>query len=146
VAVGTAAGVLLAVLRGGEEPVGNQEPSTGQAVPTFGQPVPQRTGIPQVDVADPKISPVIQGVEDRRSSVVLRWSDPSDGTATFVVTRKSGNNAPELVARVPKGTTQWNVEGLDPTVSRYCFQVIAIVDGNQKGASAEGCTPLRKAA
>lgn len=40
---------------------------------------------------------------------------------------------------VEPGTTTVNVEGLDPTVPQYCFQVVAILDGDHRGVSEERC-------
>ncbi|OLF12808.1 hypothetical protein BLA60_05935 [Actinophytocola xinjiangensis] len=143
VAVGVVVGVGTALLRQEDPPAGTGADQTGPGIETYTGSLPAPTGDPQVAVGDPNLAPEITGLEDRSTSVVLRWDDPSDGEATFVVTRRTGDLA-EPVAEVRPGTTQHTVEGLDPAESRYCFQVLALVDGGRgKGVSAERCTPTR---
>ncbi|CAM4245091.1 protein kinase [Kibdelosporangium persicum] len=142
VVVGTVIGVLMALLRD-SAPTRRPAPlDGGVSVPTYTGPEPGRTGLPEVDTSDPKLSPAIVGLEDRSTSVVLRWTDPTDRTGTFVVTRRAGDTY-EVVARVSQGTTQFTVEGLDPAARQYCFQVVAIVDSGRRGASPERCTGMR---
>ncbi|WP_037272592.1 protein kinase domain-containing protein [Kibdelosporangium aridum] len=143
IAVGTVAGVVMAMLRGApEQPSGEQRPTGGWAVPTYTSELPPQSGL-NVDVSDPKLAATIITLEDRSTSAVVRWTDPSEGRATFVLTRRAGNKN-DVVAQIPKGTTSFTVEGLDPAASQYCFQVIAIVDSARRGASPERCTGIRR--
>ncbi|CRK60536.1 Probable serine/threonine-protein kinase pknK [Alloactinosynnema sp. L-07] len=86
---------------------------------------------------DPAIAPVITGVDDQRSGVVIHWRDTSGGTAVFAVTRRAGDVV-TLAARAPAGTSKVTIAGLDPAVTRYCFQVSAVVT-DRRGQSAEHC-------
>jgi len=141
--VGALIGVLGVWLRQDDnQPSGTSPGPTGQPVPTFTGELPSSTGPPQVDLGDPQLAPRITGLRDQSTSVALTWTDPSDGTAIFVVTRRVSGTG-EVVARTERGVTQLNVEGLDPAAPRYCFQVIAIVDGDHRGVSPERCTPTR---
>jgi len=142
VLVGALLGVAGAWLRRDSGEPGGQGTPTGQPVPSFTGALPSSTGPPQVDLGDPQLAPEITGLRDLSTSVALTWTDPSDGAAIFVVTRRVTGTG-EVVARTERGVTQLNVEGLDPAVTQYCFQIIAIVDGDHRGVSPERCTPTR---
>lgn len=142
VVVGALIGVGNALLGDRSDPGGAGSTATG-GIPTFTGTLPAQTGPPQVDVGDPKLAPEITGLEDRSTSVLLRWTDPSDGEATFVVTLRSGKGV-EPVAQVRSGKVEFLVEGLDPAATQYCFQIVALVDGGaRRGVSQEQCTPTR---
>jgi serine/threonine protein kinase len=143
VLVGLTVGVLVKVAGTSQEPVDNA------ATPTRAAPVPTASGTPTgasvtakpYDIGNPKLAPGDVQIEDRGSSVLLRWTDPTKGTATFVVVDAT-SDANKAVQQVAAGTTSTTVEGIDPTAREVCFQVAAIVvqSGVQdSGASRKVC-------
>lgn len=91
---------------------------------------------PTPDVDDPGLSPSLE-VEDRGTSVALRWDDPSDGSGQFVVIRAEPEPL-EPVRQYGAGTLEGAVEGLDPDAPRYCFQVL-VVTAESRGLSEPRC-------
>ncbi|MFC7487835.1 serine/threonine-protein kinase [Knoellia sp. CPCC 206453] len=145
VLVGLTVGVLVKVAgsSSSKDPVGNA------ATPTKAAPVPTASGTPTgasvttkpYDIGNPKLAPGDVQLEDRGSSVLLRWTDPTKGAATFVIVDAT-TDANKAVQQVTAGTTSTTVEGIDPTAREVCFQVAAIVvqSGVQdSGASRKVC-------
>ncbi|EAP99843.1 probable serine/threonine-protein kinase transcriptional regulatoryprotein pknk (protein kinase k) (stpk k) [Janibacter sp. HTCC2649] len=143
VLVGLTVGVLVKVAGSSEDPVGNA------STPTKAAPVPTASGTPTgatvtakpYDIGNPKLAPADVQIEDRGSSVLLRWTDPTKGAATFVIVDAT-TDANKAVQQVASGTTSTTVEGIDPTAREVCFQVAAIVvqSGVQdSGASRKVC-------
>ncbi len=142
--VGLTVGVLVKVAgSSSKDPVGNA------AAPTKAAPVPTASNTPSgssvtakpYDIGNPKLAPGDVQIEDRGSSVLLRWTDPTKGTATFVIVDAT-TDANKAVQQVAAGTTTTTVEGIDPTAREVCFQVAAIVvqSGVQdSGASRKVC-------
>jgi hypothetical protein len=109
-----------------------------QLVPTFAGVLPTAAGTQRID---PALAPVVTTLTDRGSSVVLVWTDPSVGAATFLVLSVDGARS-NLLLQISPGTTTATVTGLDPEAPRYCFEVVAFV-GDSAGPSALACTPQR---
>ncbi|MEO7268969.1 MAG: serine/threonine-protein kinase [Knoellia sp.] len=143
VLVGLTVGVLVKVAGSSKDPVGNA------TTPTKAAPVPTASGTPTgasvtakpYDIGNPKLAPGDVQIEDRGSSVLLRWTDPTKGTAAFVIVDAT-TDANKAVQQVAAGTTTTTVEGIDPKAREVCFQVAAIVvqSGVQdSGASRKVC-------
>ena len=91
---------------------------------------------------DPAFAPTLNPLDDKGDSVILTWSDPTNGTAQFVVVDVTGSARKALVTVAP-GTTTYTVENLDPNADQYCFQIIGLGPDDpstQHGASASVCT------
>lgn len=143
VLIGLTVGVLVRVAGSSKDPGGTA------ATPTNAAPVPTASGTPTgatvtakpYDIGNPKLAPTEVRIEDRGSSVVLRWTDPTEGAATFVIVDATGD-ANRAVQQVASGTTSTTVEGLDPAAPEVCFQVAAVVvdaGGQDSGASRKVC-------
>jgi hypothetical protein len=109
-----------------------------QPVPTFTGGLPTAAGTQRID---PALAPQVTTLTDRGSSVILAWTDPSGGAATFLVLSVDGARS-NLLMQVNRGATTATVTGLDPKAPRYCFEVVAFVD-DAAGPSALACTPQR---
>jgi hypothetical protein len=124
--VGLGGSTLLALLR----------QDTGvESVPSFTGSVPSNA---IVGAPDPALAPEITQLDDRGSSIELAWNDPTNGRAQFVINRIDGDRN-EFVQRVDPGLTRTVVADLDPD-AEYCFQVVAILDGDGFGVSDTECT------
>jgi serine/threonine protein kinase len=87
------------------------------------------------NVNNPKVAPSLTEVTFQNGQIRLRWQDPTNGQATFIVVQvMNGRGNP--VRSVPAGVTE---VFLDDTGDRpYCYLVIAAV-GPQRGVSATRC-------
>ncbi|QFZ21704.1 serine/threonine-protein kinase [Saccharothrix syringae] len=136
--VGAAVGVALSLpdRTGGEALTTTTAPSTtSSAAPT----TTTTAGVPAG--GDPRFTPVLKRLEDRGDRIELFWTDPSGGTAQFVVVDVTGTE-PKALVTVVAGETSHLVEDLDPDAREYCFQVLAfgLEDPTaQRGASARTC-------
>jgi hypothetical protein len=76
---------------------------------------------------------------DAGTSVTVRWSDPTGGTASFLVVG-TGPAAERLdPVPLPQGTTETTITGLDPA-KNYCFTVSALYTVNQVAPAPDVCT------
>lgn len=143
VLVGLTVGVLVRVAGSRDEATGT--PST----PVKAGPVPTLSKTPTgatvtskpYDIGNPKLAPADVQIQDRGSSVALRWTDPTKGTAAFVVIDATTDEN-RAVQQVSAGVTNTTVEGVDPAAREVCFQVVAVVveSGLQdSGASRKVC-------
>jgi serine/threonine protein kinase len=107
-------------------------------VQTFTGTLPTGAGTQRID---PTLAPQVTTLTDRGTSVVLVWTDPSGGAATFLVLSVDGANT-KLLLQVSPGTTTATVTGLDSAAPRYCFEVVAFV-ADAAGSSELACTPQR---
>jgi eukaryotic-like serine/threonine-protein kinase len=113
-------------------------PAPPEPVPSFNGILPSATGtLPN----NPGLTPQIIALDDRGSSVELRWTDPSNGGVLFVIVRVDGTQATPLL-RVDAGTTRAVINALDPAADRYCFRVLAI-SPTATAISEVRCTPAR---
>jgi hypothetical protein len=76
---------------------------------------------------------------DHGASVTLTWTDPSHGTAAFLVTGTGPDNQQLQVRQVPQGQTTAVYDGLSPT-ARYCFKVSALYTFSRLSPSPAVCT------
>jgi hypothetical protein len=114
---------------------GQEEQPPVRPLPTFTGALPSASSTPGLDAAlDTEIVELI----DQGSSIQLRWGDPTDGQARFVIVQIDGSVSRPLL-EVDPGTTSAVVPGLDPQADRYCFQVLVLANGSM-GLSPMRCT------
>lgn len=77
-------------------------------------------------------------LEDRGASVIVMWTDPSAGQASFVVSYGRADGPATKTQQVGAGTTTATVGQLDPSQD-YCFTV-AGEPGSGVGPSPVVCT------
>ncbi|GAB2477810.1 serine/threonine-protein kinase [Jatrophihabitans fulvus] len=134
VVVALAAGVLVGVLRGGsDEPAARPRPSTG---PTTSAPSSSDTRggvvvVPSVDSRsvtpsasipiEPSRAPRITSLKRRGTAAVLRWSDPTRGSAQFIVNFVDEPALASQIYQVQQGRT-YLVMNAFPT-GRHCVRV-----------------------
>jgi serine/threonine protein kinase len=94
-----------------------------------------------VSGGDTSFAPTLNPLQDNGDTIVLTWSDPTAGTAQFVVVDVTDGQ--QALSTVAPGTTTYTVEDLDPDADQYCFQVIGLGPDDpttQHGASESVCT------
>lgn len=143
VLVGLTVGVLVRVAGSRNEATGTPSTSVNAGpVPTLSKtPTGATVTSKPYDIGNPKLAPADVQIEDRGSSVALRWTDPTKGTAAFVVIDATTDEN-RAVQQVSAGVTNTTVEGVDPAAREVCFQVVAVVveSGLQdSGASRKVC-------
>lgn len=132
---GVAVGVALVVIgTGRDEPLVAAPTPSVNTVPTA---LPSASATPVPPVQDPRIRPVVVDARGRGTSVALEWTDPSDGTAVFIVTQV-GLAEPRVVAQFGRGSTSGVVEGVDPDADEVCY-VIGAITADSSAASTERC-------
>jgi serine/threonine protein kinase len=144
VAVGAAIGVLApTLLDRADNKTGAPPATTTRSTTTTTPPVTTTQDSPPPTVGgDPAFAPTLGPLDDQGDSIVLTWTDPTEGNAQFVVVDVTGE-ARTAVATVAGGATTYTVEDLDPNADQYCYQIIGIgLDdpSTQRGASATVCT------
>jgi hypothetical protein len=76
---------------------------------------------------------------DKGGSVTLAWTDPSDGTVTFVIAGGLRDTELAELASVPAGRNSATVFGTDPNAD-YCFTVAAVWPGDVVRTARPVCT------
>jgi hypothetical protein len=99
---------------------GNQNDDSN--VPTLG-------GSPPADV---KLS-------DEGSRIRLTWTDPANGTVSFMVAMAHPGEQLKPVGTLGPGQTSYEMSALNPTLE-YCFAVIAVYRNNKFATSEQACT------
>lgn len=78
-------------------------------------------------------------LDDDRNVVILTWTDPSDGTAPFIVAGAREGEQPRAMAQIQPGDTRYAVNGLNPNLD-YCFIIVAVYSTDQLIQSERVCT------
>jgi hypothetical protein len=89
--------------------------------------------------AAPSGAPLDLRLRDDATSITLTWTDPSDGTAPFVVAGGRSDQGYRPLQSLGSGHTSYTINGLDPNVD-YCFLVAAIYTGELTVPSNPVCT------
>ena len=89
--------------------------------------------------AVPSGGPIDLQLRDAGTSITLTWTDPSNGTAPFVVAGGRADQGYRPLQSLGSGQTSYTLNGLDPSVD-YCFLVAAIYTGQQAVPSNPVCT------
>jgi serine/threonine protein kinase len=100
------------------------------------------TTTPPPPAGDPAFAPTLSPLDDQGERIVLTWTDPTAGTAQFVVVDVS-DGSPEALVTVAPGATTFTVENLDADAAKYCYQIIGLGPEDpttQHGASETVCT------
>lgn len=87
----------------------------------------------------PAGAPVDLRLRDDGTSITLTWTDPSGGSAPFVVAGGRADQGYRPLQSLGSGHTTYTLNGLDPTVE-YCFLVAAIYSGQLTVPSNPVCT------
>jgi hypothetical protein len=73
-------------------------------------------------------------------AVVLTWTDPAPGRASFVITGGQQGQELRFVGQLPSGSTpRFPVHGLNPAVI-HCFQIAAVYSTTELGVAQPVCT------
>lgn len=146
VLLGSAVGVGVTVWTASQRtasPAASPTPGpTAVDVPVDDRPVPPPTGPPQAEVNDPALAPTDLVVVDNGTSLGLSWTDPSGGTATFVIVDPYAVDQDRTALKLlDAGVTEHTLEGIDPQAGKVCVLVVAIdtADVSRRGASPEKC-------
>jgi fibronectin type III domain protein len=78
-------------------------------------------------------------LRDDGTSITLTWTDPSHGTAPFIVAGGRADRAPSPLHTVGSGETTYTVNGLSGT-TEYCFLVAAVYSPEHTAPSTLVCT------
>jgi hypothetical protein len=73
-------------------------------------------------------------------AIVVTWTDPAPGRASFVITGGKEGEELRFVGQLPSGApARFPVHGYNPTVD-YCFQVAAVYSTTELGVAQPVCT------
>jgi hypothetical protein len=102
-------------------------------------PAPPPSAGPTTPMATAGGAPRDVRLTDHGTTIVLSWTDPSAGTAAFLIvgTGPGGRSLPPK--QLPQGTTSATFDGLGTTGS-YCFRIGALYAFNQVETAKQVCT------
>jgi serine/threonine-protein kinase PknK len=124
-----AAGILLVVSKGRG---GSIPPDAATQTPS-----PQATRFITASKEDAPKN--VRIVDQRGRTLTVTWTDPSNGTVSFVVNGKGPNNEKVDPKYLDRGTTSATFVGLSPT-NNYCFLVAAVYSTSHVAVADEICT------
>jgi hypothetical protein len=78
-------------------------------------------------------------LRDEGSRIRLTWTDPTDGTVSFMVAMAHPGEQLKPVGTLGPGQTSYEMSALNPTLD-YCFAVIAVYRNNKFATSEQACT------
>lgn len=78
-------------------------------------------------------------VDENGTALTLTWTDPSDGTAPFIVAGGRAGEQPRAMAQITPGSTRYVLNGLNPSLD-YCFIVVAVYSADELVRSDQVCT------
>jgi hypothetical protein len=84
-----------------------------------------------------EIAPILDMVQLSGTSVLLKWRDPTQGEATFVVVRVEGGVGNPVTA-VDRGRTEITLEGVQSS-GKVCYLLIALM-ADKRGFSPQKCS------
>jgi eukaryotic-like serine/threonine-protein kinase len=113
------------------------EPSVTRPAGTTNRPNPTPSNVNNL-----RIAPTITGLDVRGGKVVLRWRDPTQGNAVFVVVKVT-NGRGDTVREVAAGTTEVVLDETEAGTAPYCFLLIAFV-GVERGVSPTRCAETQQ--
>jgi len=83
-------------------------------------------------------------LRDKGSSVQLTWSDPANGTTSFIISGGHPGEVLKPMGQVSPGQTAFGLNGLNPDLD-YCFAVVAVYSTKDFSSSPQACTSRAKA-
>jgi serine/threonine protein kinase len=123
------AGILLAVNKGRTGiPAGAEGPDTAS---------PQATKFITATKQDAPRN--VRIVDQRGTTLTVTWTDPSNGTVSFVVNGKGPNDERLDPKYLDRGMTSVTFVGLSPA-KNYCFLVAAVYSSDHIAVADETCT------
>lgn len=78
-------------------------------------------------------------LRDVGSTVELSWTDPTDGTVSFMVTGGHPGELLKPMGQIGPGTTSLKLHGLNSALD-YCFAVVAVYSASTFNTSPQTCT------
>jgi serine/threonine protein kinase len=132
--IGLGLGIGRVLLSTGQDTPSADEPTAGPSSP---QTVPTLTGEPEQTAqprrADPKLAFDFLKLDSDGTTLELKWTDPSDGLGTFVLTQLGKEQKP--VYQFPAGTTTGSLPyALKP--GRTCFLLSVVMPDRSLGQGA----------
>ena len=82
-------------------------------------------------------------LRDSGSSVRVSWSDPANGTTSFIVSGGHPGEVLKPMGQVSPGQTSFELNGLNPELD-YCFAVVAVYSTKDFASSPQACTSRAK--
>jgi hypothetical protein len=82
-------------------------------------------------------------LRDYGSSVQVYWSDPANGTTSFIVTGGHPREVLKPMGQVSPGQTSFGLNGLNADLD-YCFAVVAVYSTKDFSSSPQACTSRSK--
>jgi eukaryotic-like serine/threonine-protein kinase len=145
VLVGVAAGILVPMyLNRQDHEAGKPSPtSTTSTTTSTTATTTATTTTPENSPGDPAFTPTLNPLDDQGDHIGLTWTDPTNGTAQFVVVDVTDPKNRQALVNIASGTTAYTVENLDPAAAKYCFQIVGLGPDDpstQHGASTIVCT------
>jgi len=96
---------------------------------------PGGSALPNIN--DVTIAPVLETVQLSGTTVRLKWRDPTQGKATFVVVRVEGGEGIAVIG-VQAGQTETTLEGVQAQ-GPVCYLILSLME-ERKGASPTKCS------
>jgi hypothetical protein len=82
-------------------------------------------------------------LRDYGSSIQIYWSDPANGTTSFIVTGGHPREVLKPMGQVSPGQTSFGLNGLNADLD-YCFAVVAVYSTKDFSSSPQACTSRSK--
>ncbi|MDT4991911.1 MAG: hypothetical protein QOH97_1803 [Actinoplanes sp.] len=84
-------------------------------------------------------------LRDYGTSISVYWSDPANGTTSFIVSGGRPGDVLKPMGQVSPGQTTFGLNGLNPDLD-YCFAIVAVYSTKDFASSPQACTSRRKPA
>jgi len=78
-------------------------------------------------------------IDERGTTLTVTWTDPTNGTVSFVVNGLGPNNEKLDAKFVDRGVTSVTFSGLSPS-KNYCFLVAAVYSATHVAVADQTCT------
>jgi hypothetical protein len=82
-------------------------------------------------------------LRDAGTSVQVSWTDPANGTTSFIVSMGRPGEVLRPQAQVSPGATSFKLDGLNAGLD-YCFAVVAVYSTKDFASSPQACTSRSK--
>jgi hypothetical protein len=76
---------------------------------------------------------------DGGARIVVSWTDPANGTVSFLVAMGHPGEQLQPAATLGPGKTSFEIGSLNPKLN-YCFAVVAVYRNNKFATSQQACT------
>jgi hypothetical protein len=82
-------------------------------------------------------------LRDSGTSVEISWTDPANGTVSFIVSGGRQGEVLKPMGQVSPGRTSFGLNGLSADLD-YCFAVVAVYSAKDFSSSPQACTNRTK--